>query len=76
MAQLHDCGRHRKSASHLELLVIGLENVIRLPGIHGFPSLDFQRWGTSEARMKENKNPLVEVYRLPHLKFEMWATQL
>jgi hypothetical protein len=31
----------------------------------GFPCLDFQRWETSDAGMEENKNPLVEVHRLP-----------
>jgi hypothetical protein len=30
-----------------------------------WPGLDLQTWEISEAEIEENKNPLVEVHRLP-----------
>jgi hypothetical protein len=42
----------------------------------GGPGLDFQTWETLEAGGGENEKRRVEVHRLPHLKIEMWATQL
>src|ERR1035437_8472888 len=44
--------------------------------VRGLPGLDFQTWETLEAGVGENEKRRVGVHRLPHLKIEMWATQL
>jgi hypothetical protein len=42
----------------------------------GWPRSGFSDLGNIELGVSEYKKPQVEVHRLPHLRIEMWATQL
>jgi hypothetical protein len=44
--------------------------------MHGWPRSGFSDLGNMIARLRKNEKQRVGVHRLPHLKIEMWATQL
>jgi hypothetical protein len=51
---------------------------VRLPNCannFGCPGLDFETWEITELGVSKNEKRLVEPYRLPHLKIEMWTTR-